>query len=142
MSAWEVWAYMGLYPLSGSRRTSAPAAALSCVMATRSLTGRVRTCCGTAGFSIGAPAFPSVNVTLPASVVREGLGEGFAAGGADTTVLSIVAHGAGPTAVYVSKAICNGSPLASPFVTWDQLVNDGKVCAVRSAHGAPRMRAG
>ena len=138
MSAWEVWAYMGLYPLTGSRR-----AWRCCVTHTRSpsVSQQVQAnspatsppCHADAGFSIGAPAFPSVNVTLPASLAQETLGvEPSVDGAAGTTVLSVVAHGASPTAVYVRNATCNGVALASPFVTWDQLVNDGKVgCCMR-----------
>ena len=82
--------------------------------------------CDTPGFSIGAPAFPSVNVTLPPSALAAfSHGGRFVAAG-NSVVTSIIAHGASPTAVYVSKAMANGVPLPTPFVTWEQLVNGGK----------------
>lgn len=99
MSAWECWAYLGLYPISGSDR-----------------------------FSIGAPAFSSVTVQLPtASLDAMVLGPSFARGERDqsTTVLTIVAHGASPQAVYVRNATANGVPLKTPFVTQADLLNGG-----------------
>jgi len=95
-------------------------------------------CCGT-GFSIGAPAFPQVQVVLPPSAMDAlDVGDTFLESGSDVLV-TITAHGASPTAVYVVNATANGQVLATPFVNWDQLVNDGKVrqSCLRSCWYAP-----
>ena len=78
-----------------------------------------------AGFSIGAPAFSSVTVTLP-SASWEAMGEVHTMDrGSSGVALTIVAHNASPEAVYVVNATANGVPLPTPFVTQTQLMNGG-----------------
>ena len=83
MSAWYVFAAIGLYPLPGSD-----------------------------GYWITAPMFERIELDLSD------------AGNPDRR-LAIVADGAGPGMIYVAGATFNGEPLERPWITWQQLRDEG-----------------
>jgi predicted alpha-1,2-mannosidase len=83
MSAWYVFAAIGLYPLPGSD-----------------------------GYWITAPIFERVELDLSD------------ADHADRK-LAIIADGAGPGAIYVAGAVFNGVELERPWITWQQLRDEG-----------------
>jgi putative alpha-1,2-mannosidase len=83
MSAWYVFAAIGLYPLPGS-----------------------------GGYWITAPIFERVELDLsdPDHPERR---------------LAIIADGAGPGVIYIGGATFNGVELERPWITWDQLRDEG-----------------
>ncbi|PRP91816.1 Glycosyl hydrolase family 92 [Enhygromyxa salina] len=83
MSAWYVFASIGLYPLPGSD-----------------------------GYWITAPIFERVELDLSDAAAPE-------------RRLAIVADGAGPGMIYVAGASFNGVELERPWITWEQLRDEG-----------------
>lgn len=90
MSSWAVWAYLGLYPISGM------------------------------GFyALGSPAFASVNVTVPSTVICGAQQSTTTAN--SITVLQIVAHNASSANAFVSSVAANGKAITSGFLAHDDL---------------------
>lgn len=71
---------------------------------------------GNGTYIIGSPRFTQATVALPSASVQGGAGP----------LLTITAHNASATAVYVARAEVNGQPLAAPFVRHADLTNGGK----------------
>lgn len=62
-------------------------------------------------YALGSPTFQNVTITVP---VTAGLTR-------QPAQLTVLGHNASATNIYVSKASMNGKPLATPFVTHQQL---------------------
>jgi len=88
LSAWAVWAYLGLYPLAGS---------------------------GT--YVLGSPVWANATLAVPAAwEVDAPPFNATAAARPPRPVLTIVAHNASAANVFAYRAAANGVPLTTPFV--------------------------
>lgn len=82
-----------------------------------------------AEYSIGSPRFEQVTIALPASsmaVVKPTLDTSASSNNdASTVLLTIIAHNASPTNMFVQNATVNGKALPTPFVEHGDLVAGG-----------------
>lgn len=82
----------------------------------------------TAEYSIGSPRFEQITIALPASsmaVVKPTLDTSASSNDASTVLLTIIAHNASPTNMFVQNATVNGKALPTPFVEHGDLVAGG-----------------
>lgn len=107
LDAWLVFAMLGFYPLAGSTT-----------------------------YILGSPAF--ANVTLHLERVYEANPQSTTSNSLPQAgTLSIIAHGASPTAVYVSKLHVNGVPWSSPFIDHAVLASGSAVLEFWMSETAP-----
>jgi len=112
MSAWAAWAYLGLYPVTG-----------------------------TGMYALGSPTFANATVALPTAIACAGTEEwdaatlptGGAVGAGTTVLLQVIAHNASVGNMYVSAAAVNGVQLATPFVNHTALFPQAMLPAARCA---------
>ena len=125
MSAWQLWAYFGLYPAAGSdgvclcmcvhsascaafvfsslSTSSSDVAAAVVVAGAVVVSGCcvVLLCC--AVYILGSPGLPSANMTVPEHSPT-------------APYLTMIAHDWSPEAVYVAEVRINGQPQTTSFV--------------------------
>ena len=89
LSAWAVWAYLGLYPLTGSPT-----------------------------YILGSPVFANATLAVPSAWESNAAawGDHDHVAAAPRPVLRMVAHNASDRNIFVSRAAVNGAPLTEPFI--------------------------